>query len=304
MKAKRVNYRRKVLIGLTGGIAGASQLPSKWTKPVINSVILPAHAQTSATTAAPTTASPTTGGPTTGAPTTAAPTTTTMAPLPTNFRGSVSLAINFASNERESIFSALIPKAYAGISNPTGDLCITSNDGTSFETKLLYDFDGTHFHDGSGSVGGGSTGFPQIAGTAGCFILDANIAVSSISESGADFSIGGEVSAMGTLPVGSGCPSNPGGGCQQSDIRLKTDVQKLNSVVNNHELYRFKYINDPNRIDYVGVMAQDILKTHPEAVTKREDGFYAVYYNQLGLKMTTLEEWRKKGLNAVTTKLQ
>ena len=194
MEDKRTNNRRKVLLGLTGGIAGASQLPSKWTKPVIDSVILPAHAQTSATTAAP---------------------TTTMAPLPTNFRGNISLAVSLTSNQRDSIFSALIPKAYAGTMNPTGDLCITSNDGTSFEAKLLYDFDGTHFNEGSGSVGGGSTGFPQTGGTAGCFIIDASIAVNSISQSGADFSISGEVNAMGTLPVGSGCPTNPGGVCEQ-----------------------------------------------------------------------------------------
>ncbi len=38
--------RRQVLLGLTAGIVGAFQLPATWTKPVIESVILPAHAQT------------------------------------------------------------------------------------------------------------------------------------------------------------------------------------------------------------------------------------------------------------------
>ena len=47
--------RRKFLLGLGGGIAGAAQLPTKWTKPVVDSVMLPAHAQTSATTSMPTT---------------------------------------------------------------------------------------------------------------------------------------------------------------------------------------------------------------------------------------------------------
>jgi len=40
---------RKLLVG--GGVIGASQvLPDKWTGAVVNSVIVPAHAQTSAAT--------------------------------------------------------------------------------------------------------------------------------------------------------------------------------------------------------------------------------------------------------------
>jgi len=45
------NNRRKVLrsAGLSIGTVAATQMvPSKWTKPIIESVILPAHAQTSA----------------------------------------------------------------------------------------------------------------------------------------------------------------------------------------------------------------------------------------------------------------
>ena len=73
MKKNASTDRRKLLVGLTGGVAGASQIPTQWTKPIIDSVLLPAHAQTSATTPAPTTAAPTTAAPTTQAPTTAAP---------------------------------------------------------------------------------------------------------------------------------------------------------------------------------------------------------------------------------------
>lgn len=39
--------RRKILLGLGGGVVGATQLPKTWSKPIINSVLLPAHAQTS-----------------------------------------------------------------------------------------------------------------------------------------------------------------------------------------------------------------------------------------------------------------
>ncbi len=35
------------MIGLGSGIAGASQLPQSWTKPIVDSVVLPVHATTS-----------------------------------------------------------------------------------------------------------------------------------------------------------------------------------------------------------------------------------------------------------------
>lgn len=47
-----VEGRRKALQRLLvgGGIAGAStQMPDKWTKPLVDSVLVPAHAQTSIT---------------------------------------------------------------------------------------------------------------------------------------------------------------------------------------------------------------------------------------------------------------
>ncbi len=79
-----LNTRRKALgkILVAGGvIAGAHLIPSKWASPVVNSIIVPAHAQTSGpvTTPAPGTPAPTTPAPTT----TPTPTTT---PRPTTTR--------------------------------------------------------------------------------------------------------------------------------------------------------------------------------------------------------------------------
>lgn len=42
-KSKRKTL--KAILGGTGAVAGASALPDKWGKPIISSVILPAHAQ-------------------------------------------------------------------------------------------------------------------------------------------------------------------------------------------------------------------------------------------------------------------
>lgn len=46
---------KKLLIG-AGVVTGAHVLPEEWTKPVVNSIVVPVHAQTSGTT----TSSPTT----------------------------------------------------------------------------------------------------------------------------------------------------------------------------------------------------------------------------------------------------
>ncbi|MEM7193444.1 MAG: hypothetical protein AAF402_00750 [Pseudomonadota bacterium] len=46
-KEQNNKNRRKVLLGITG-VAGASQVPGQWSKPAIESVMLPAHASTTA----------------------------------------------------------------------------------------------------------------------------------------------------------------------------------------------------------------------------------------------------------------
>ncbi len=295
MEDKKTTNRRKLLIGLTGGIASASQLPGKWTKPVVDAVMLPAHAQTSATTAAPTTtAGPgtTTPAPAPPPPTTTAAPTTTMAP-PTSFRGPVGTGL--ADSGFEKIISAFVSEAYAGTIPSSGDCCVNSPDGMSFDLKLLINegqgFAG--FYETSGTVGGGSS---MVNDTNNCF-TPFNIGVDSITASGATVNINGQSTTIGE---GSGCPTNVPTECSEfSDSRLKTNIHRLNHIANGHQLYRFKYLADPDQVEYVGVMAQEILKTHPHAVTQQANGFYAVYYNQLGLKMTTLEQWRREGSAAV-----
>lgn len=68
---------KKIAI-VVGGAVTLIALPSQWTKPVVQSIVAPAHAALSvaaATTAAPTTAAPTTAAPTTTPGTTSPPTT-------------------------------------------------------------------------------------------------------------------------------------------------------------------------------------------------------------------------------------
>ena len=70
------------------------------------------------------------------------------------------------------------------------------------------------------------------------------------------------------------------------DIRLKTDIQQVGTTAHNLPLYTFRYIGKDGQ--YEGVMAQDVLKVMPEAVSAGEDGYYRVNYNMIGIKMRRL----------------
>lgn len=89
---------------------------------------------------------------------------------------------------------------------------------------------------------------------------------------------------------------------EESDIRLKRDIQLLTTLADGMKIYSFKYLWSD--VTHVGVMAQDLLENPAwrDAVVTKANGFYAVNYAMLGLKMVTLEEWNKKGIAAVTRK--
>jgi hypothetical protein len=69
-----------------------------------------------------------------------------------------------------------------------------------------------------------------------------------------------------------------------SDIRLKIDIEKVGVAANGLPLYTFKYIGGD--AVYRGVMAQDVLKILPEAVSVMPNGYLAVHYDMLGMEMT------------------
>jgi len=69
-----------------------------------------------------------------------------------------------------------------------------------------------------------------------------------------------------------------------SDIRLKTDIERVGVAANGLPLYRFKYIGGSDV--HEGVMAQDVLKVFPEAVCVRPNGYLAVDYGMLRMRMT------------------
>lgn len=83
-------------------------------------------------------------------------------------------------------------------------------------------------------------------------------------------------------------PGCTGGSCY-SDIRLKQDISPLGRTDNGLGLYRYRY-NWSEQL-YVGVMAQEVEKVVPAAVTKGPDGFMRVNYDSIGLKLMTWDDW-------------
>ena len=87
-------------------------------------------------------------------------------------------------------------------------------------------------------------------------------------------------------PPPSGSNTPPPKGRLVSDMRLKKDIIRVGTTRYQLPLYDFNYIDQPGRFE--GVMAQDVLKVMPEAVSIGTDGFYRVNYPMLGIEMKRL----------------
>ena len=84
-----------------------------------------------------------------------------------------------------------------------------------------------------------------------------------------------------------------------SDRRLKRDIALLATLKNGMKIYSFRY-NWSDTV-HVGVMAQDLL-IHREwrrALCRMANGFYAVDYAVIGLRMATIDEWRSRGVDTI-----
>ena len=78
------------------------------------------------------------------------------------------------------------------------------------------------------------------------------------------------------------------------DARLKRNITPVAVLPNGITLYSYQFRRDPTTT-YVGVLAQDLLNSENrefrDAVIVGTNGYYAVNYDALGLKMLTLDEW-------------
>jgi hypothetical protein len=98
----------------------------------------------------------------------------------------------------------------------------------------------------------------------------------------------------GSVPPG----TTPGaGGSPPSDRRLKRNVVALTKSESGITLYRFQYLWSDQ--EYVGVMAQDLTESHPNALSTDSNGYYRVNYAALGMRMMTIEEWETEQAQTV-----
>lgn len=72
-----------------------------------------------------------------------------------------------------------------------------------------------------------------------------------------------------------------------SDIRLKEDIAPVGESAAGFPLYTFRYRGQQGI--YQGVMAQDVVKTRPDAVIVDKDGFYMVDYGKLGIEFQRIQ---------------
>lgn len=108
---------------------------------------------------------------------------------------------------------------------------------------------------------------------------------------------GGRGGPRGTVGAGRGGGGRGGGGRggggRRSDIRLKHDVVLLGRLSDGLGFYRFSY-NGGHQV-YVGVIAQEVQKVMPQAVVRGQDGYLRVFYDKLGLKFETYDQWLASG---------
>lgn len=89
-----------------------------------------------------------------------------------------------------------------------------------------------------------------------------------------------------------------GGGGRRSDIALKDQIVELGRLRSGIGFYRFAYRGSDRR--YVGVMAQEVQEVEPDAVTRGADGFLRVYYERIGVRFQTYDQWRASGSHVPT----
>ncbi len=98
---------------------------------------------------------------------------------------------------------------------------------------------------------------------------------------------------------GRGGGGRGGGGGRRSDINLKHDIVLLGRLDNGVGFYRFVY--DGGHTAYVGVMAQEVQAVMPQAVMRGRDGYLRVFYDKLGVRFQTYDEWMASGMRIPLT---
>lgn len=145
-----------------------------------------------------------------------------------------------------------------------------------------------------GSYGGGiQSGVGGAGGNGGAG--GAGACLGGTGGNGGTGGVGGTGGSGGTGGVGGtggngGAGGNGGNAGAFSDIRLKRDIVLLYRREDGLGVYSYRYFwNDAT---YVGVIAQEVLHAHPDAVIQNApDGYFRVNYALLGMQLMTLQDW-------------
>ena len=160
--------------------------------------------------------------------------------------------------------------------------------------------------DVQGEVGGGYDFTQGIFGSLGVHAPYSNLGLDLLPNTQTKFNPYVQVDSIkGNNKPNPSCPTDfiyLNGVCNDnrpSDRRLKRSIRLLARLHNGLKIYAFKYLWSD--VVYVGVMAQDLLQNplYKDAVITKANGFYAVNYAMLGLKMTTFAQWKKDGLASI-----
>jgi hypothetical protein len=107
---------------------------------------------------------------------------------------------------------------------------------------------------------------------------------------------GGMAAHLGGMAGGGGMGGGGRGGMgggRRSDIAVKHDITLLGDLGNGLGFYRFAYNGSDTA--YVGVMAQEVQRVRPDAVVRGRDGYLRVFYDKLGVKFQTYDQWIASG---------
>ena len=67
-----------------------------------------------------------------------------------------------------------------------------------------------------------------------------------------------------------------------SDRRIKENIVKLGKSISGLGIYKFNYIGKAKQ--YIGTMADEVMKINPKAVLTMDNGFYGVYYDLIDVE--------------------
>lgn len=70
---------------------------------------------------------------------------------------------------------------------------------------------------------------------------------------------------------------------RSSDVRLKENITKVGNSPSGINIYEWNYVGKPQK--YRGVLAQEIMMKHPDAVDLMPNGYLGVYYGKIDVKM-------------------